>query len=249
MKKNIFNIFCLSWVALFIYLGAWQVGRMHWKEGLIVQVEKYKASNPVEFKIKDFDEKTDLFKKVFMNGKFLHEHEILLAAKYFTAERDKNQLGYHVITPFLTTEGVIIFVNRGWVPEKYKTRESRPDSLYVGNVETTIEGLVRENQGHAPWFMPQNNREKNIWFWIDLPEMMKMLEETTDLKNIKQVLIQQTNLTTNNGFEYPVPIPANIEFYNQHLTYVITWFSLAFVILMMWIIYIKRMSRNNKPKS
>ncbi len=242
MKKIIFNIFCLGWAVLFAYLGAWQVNRMHWKEDLVAQVEKYKSAPPVEFNIKNFDAKNDLFKKIFLNGKFLHEQEMLLSAKYFTAKRKKKELGYHVITPFLNTEGVVVFINRGWVPEQYKTKESRPDSLYVGNVETTFEGIVRENHGKAPWFMPQNMPEKNIWFWIDLPEMIKALESKTKLKNIQPVLIQQTNLTTKNDFKYPVPVPADIEFYNQHMTYVITWFSLSLVILVMMVIY------NWKPK-
>jgi surfeit locus 1 family protein len=240
MKTKIFTAFCLSWAIFFAYLGAWQVERMHWKEQLIAQTEKHKDENPEEFKIDEYDTKRDLFKKIFLNGKFLHENEILLSAKYFSSERDKNELGYHVITPFITTEGVIVFINRGWVPEAYKTRESRPDSLYEGNIETTIEGVMRENQGHAPWYLPQNDRKKNIWFWIDLPEMITMLKDTTELQNIKQVLIQQTNLTTKNNFMYPIPVDANITFYNQHLTYVITWFTLSAVIVIMLLLYLRK---------
>ena len=63
MKKQLFNIFCISWAVFFAYLGFWQVNRMHWKENLIVQVEKYKEANPVEFKIDDFNAENDLFKK------------------------------------------------------------------------------------------------------------------------------------------------------------------------------------------
>lgn len=240
MKNKIFNIFCIAMIILCLKLGFWQINRMHWKENLISQVEKYKNENPVEFKIDDYDAKRDLFKKIFLNGKFLHDHEILLSAKYFTEERDKNELGYHVITPFLTTEGGIVFINRGWIPEKYKTRESRPDSLYEGNIETTIEGVLRENQGHAPWYLPQNNPEKNIWFWIDIPAMIKYLKDTSDLQNIKPVLIQQTNLTTKNDFKYPVPFKSEITFYNQHLTYVITWFTLSIVIIIMWLVYLRK---------
>jgi len=240
MRKILFNIFCLGWVIFFIYLGAWQVERMNWKKGLIKQVEMYKAEDPVQFRIDDFDQKRDLFKKVFLFGKFLHENEILLSAKYFSATQDKNELGYHVITPFITTDGAIVFVNRGWVPEKYKTRESRPDSLYENNVETTIEGVVRESSGQAPWYMPQNMPEKNVWFWIDIPAMIKSLKDKTELQNIRPVLIQQTNLTTKNDFKYPVPISGDIQFYNQHLTYVITWFSMALMTLVMWGIYIRK---------
>jgi surfeit locus 1 family protein len=248
MKRTIFNIICISWAAYFAYLGFWQVERMRWKESLIAQVEKYKEVNPVEFKIEGFDIQNDLFKKVFLNGKFLHGNEMILSAKYRNAEREKKDIGAHILTPFLTTEGVVVFINRGWVPEKYKAKESRPESLYEGNIETVIEGIVRENHGKAPWFMPQNNRATNIWFWIDLPEMVAMLQETTKLKNIQPVLIQQTNLTTKNNFQYPEPISSNIEFYNQHLTYVFTWFALSFVILMMLLIYNRKTKKRQLIK-
>lgn len=244
MKSKIFSIFCISWAIFFAYLGCWQLERMHWKEGLIEQVNKYKDSNPVEFSIEDYDAKKDLFKKVFLYGTFLYDNEIILSAKYRNSDREKQDLGYHIITPFLTTEGVIVFINRGWVPEEYKTRESRPDSLYKGNIETTIEGIVRENHGKAPWFMPQNNPDKDLWFWIDLPQMEKRLKDTTELQNIKPVLIQQTNLTTKNNFKYPEPISANIEFYNQHLAYVGTWFLLSIITICMWIIYLRKNRKN-----
>ena len=240
MKKTIFNIFILATIFGCVYLGVWQLDRMEWKEAIIEQVAMQKAKNPEEFSIKTHNQKEDLYKKVFMSGAYLHDQEILLSAKYFSADRKKKEIGYHVITPFLTTENIIIFLNRGWIPEKFKEQESRPDSLYQTNGDTIIEGLVRENQGQAPWYMPQNTPSKDQWFWIDLPEMQKRLAEKTGKDNIKQVLIQQTNLTTTNGFEYPVTISTDFEFYNQHAMYVLTWFSLAFIILIMWIIYLRK---------
>jgi surfeit locus 1 family protein len=240
MKNKIFHIFCLLTFVGCINLGIWQINRMQWKEALIEQVEKYKNANPELFNFENFDQQKDLFKKVFMNGKFIHEHEFLLSAKYFSENRDKNELGYHVITPFLTTDGVIVFVNRGWIPEKIKQQKDRPDSLYIGNVESNIEGIIRESAGKAPWYMPQNMPEKNVWFWIEIPAMIKYLKDNSDLQNIRPVLIQQTIRTTNNDFKYPITISANLEFYNQHFMYVLTWFSMAGVIFIMWVIYVRK---------
>jgi len=243
MKNTVFNIFCISCVVLFTYLGMWQVDRMRWKQSLIAQTEKYRDAAPVEFSYENYDVKRDLFKKVFFHGKFLHDKEILLTAKYRDGERDKAELGFHVITPYLTTEGIIIFVNRGWIPEKYKIQSTRPQSLYEGNIETAILGMMRENQGNAPWYMPQNLPEKNIWFWIDMPAMIKALQDRYSLENIHSVLVQQTNLTTANNFPYPEPLNDDIVFYNQHLSYVITWFAMALVILVMWLYYMRSRKR------
>lgn len=207
---------------------------MQWKQSLISQVDLYKDYKPTEFRYSEFDQKRDLFKKVFIFGAFQNDFEFLLSAKYLDDSEDKAKLGYHVITPFITTDGDVIFVNRGWIPEDLKDKEKRKDSQIVSLLETPLFGMVRESGGKAPWFMPQNMPEKDIWFWIELPEMIKKLQEKSDLQNIKPVLIQQIVPTALNDFKYPIPISGDIEFYNQHLTYVITWFSLAFVMLGMW---------------
>lgn len=240
MKRLSFNIFVIFTIAFFAYLGVWQVERLRWKESLLWQVEKYEDSDPVEFSIIKHDPVNHLFKKVYIFGKFLHEHEILLSAKYFDSSRDKKQLGYHVVTPFLTTEGVVILINRGWIPEDMKDQKTREDSLISHNMEIPVVGLVRKSSGKAPWFMPQNDPEKNIWFWLDIPEMLKMLEKTTDIQHLKPVLIQQTNVTAYGGFEYPIPISDKIELRNDHLHYAITWFALAFITLGMWYYWLRK---------
>lgn len=239
-KKIAFNLFALLSIIFFVFLGLWQVDRLRWKESLLWQLEKYKDEKPVEFNILNHDPHNHLFKKIYVYGKFLHKHEILLAAKFFSEARDKNKLGYHVLTPFVTTEGVIIMVNRGWIPDDMKDQKTREESLVSHNMEIPVVGLVRKSSGKAPWFMPQNDPEKGIWFWIDLPTMLQTLKENTDLKHLKPVLIQQTNVTTYDGFEYPIPVSEKIKIRNDHMHYAITWFLLAFVTLGMWYFWLKR---------
>lgn len=234
MKKIIFHLFCLFTVLGCATLGVWQIDRLQWKEKLITQVEKYKEQAPEEFSVRTYDPEKDLFKKVYLYGAFLNEHEMLLGAKYLDEERDKATLGYHLITPFLTTEGVVVFVNRGWIPEDMKDQEKRKDSLVTSLIETPLEGMIRESHGKAPWYMPRNMPEKDVWFWIDLPEMEKKVREKGAFSDVRPILIQQIVPTATNGFKYPLPISGKLEFYNQHMTYIITWFSLAFALLGMW---------------
>lgn len=240
MKKHIFNIFILATITGCLVLGLWQIKRLQWKESLINQVAKYENEPPIEFKIAEYNSENDLFKKVMLFGAFLHDYEMLLSAKYKNEDRQKEGLGYHIITPFLTIEGQVVFVNRGWIPEELKDKSKRPDSLYRTNIEIPLQGIIRESKGHAPWYMPQNSPEKNIWFWIELDKMSKKLESESTLKNIQQILIQQTEPTNYNQFKYPEPISGKIEFYNQHFVYAITWFLMAFAIFGMWVYYLKK---------
>ena len=244
MKRKIkfitFNIFILFSIACCIALGLWQVDRMRWKEELIFQVNKYELLNPEEFKFDQYEGKANLFKKVYLYGAFMHDREFLLQAKYFDESRDKKTLGYHVITPFATTENIVVFVNRGWVPEKYKESKNRPESLTPHNLEKPLKAIIRQSHGSAPWYMPQNEPEKNSWFWIDIPEMVKFIKREEGITNVKPILFQQAFTTSIDGFKYPIPISTEIKFYNQHLTYIITWFSLAFVFLAMWYWWLRK---------
>jgi surfeit locus 1 family protein len=252
MKKILFNTFILGSITLFIYLALWQVERLRWKNSLINQLDKYKDTEYVDFDSRSFNQNNDLFKKVNLYGSFLHENEILLHAKYLNSERKKKEIGYHVITPFVTTDGTIVLVNRGWVPEEYKTINDRTESRVQNNIDQPVQGIIRKSKGKAPWFMPKNMPEKDVWFWANIPEIIDRLKATTELENIKPVYVQQTNLTTYNDFQYPIPVSENIEFYNQHLTYVITWFSLAFITALMWFFWLrseekKKSSTLNQP--
>ncbi len=229
MKKKLFNIFCIICACLFASLGYWQVQRMEWKQGLISQAEKYRNAAPVEFTPQGYDAKANLFQKVLLRGRFLNENEMLLSAKYRSVERDKNEMGFHVLTPFRTNAGDVIFINRGWIPEDQKKAKR------TGSGAVVVEGVLRENHGKAPWYMPQNVPHDDVWFWIDIPEMSKRLEEKYQLKNIKPVLVQQVKPVA--GEQYPESLNAGFHFYNQHLTYVITWFSLAGLTLIMLVIY------------
>ncbi|MDX1950125.1 MAG: SURF1 family protein, partial [Rickettsiales bacterium] len=185
LRKKLFHIFCFFMVLTCTILGVWQVERLQWKESLITQVEKYKNEKPEDFEILNFNQEQDLFKKVNIYGAFLHDYEILLSAKYLNESNDKSVLGYHIITPFLLVTGETIFVNRGWIPENLKEKSSRKKSLSDAFIEKPLKVMIRESHGKAPWYMPTNVPQKDIWFWIDLERMKNRLSEKSDLKNIK----------------------------------------------------------------
>jgi surfeit locus 1 family protein len=232
-RKLTFSAFIMFVIIGSISLGIWQMQRLKFKDNLVAQYEKYKAAEPALLNLKDFDQKRDLFKKVKIQGVFLNESEIYLGAKYLSSNRDKSELGYHIITPFKTKRGDVLFVNRGWVPQDKKDPATRPESITKKRTEITA--MIRESQGKAPWFMPQNQPEKNIWFWIDIPAMTKFLNDA-HIKKVQPVLLQEIRSQR----ALPVNVSEEIEFYNQHLTYIWMWFGISLAIFICWIFYIKK---------
>ena len=76
--------------------------------------------------------------------------------------------GFHVFTPLETADGRILFVNRGFVPERLKDPASRAAGQPQGEVEVT--GLLRR-PAEQGWFTPANEPARNLWFWRDLDGM------------------------------------------------------------------------------
>ena len=93
-----------------------------------------------------------------------------------------------------------------------------------------LEGLVRIPYGQAR-FVPNNQPNDNIWFWID----MKAIDA------LSGVTLQQDYYllaSDNSGaFDYPIAYDWQFNIPNNHFQYAITWFCFALITFVMCIIY------------
>lgn len=219
-----FGLFCLAVFLGLIALGTWQLNRLEWKKELIA-VSAENNSLPALTKIPD--DITNLeFRKVSLEGTFINEKEIGIAGKY----RAK-KAGYDLITPFKTSDGKYIFVNRGWVPsdkKSYKSRGEKPKE------SAKIEGYIRTKFKSPLKILPQNQPDKDLWLWMDLSQISEHVK-TKGLSALP-VLIYQT------GWQNPdnhITInTAKIEFMNDHLQYAITWYCLAVITIIMYLVFV-----------
>lgn len=232
-----FSLFCAATIIVLLTLGTWQVQRLQWKDQLIADIEAKKHEEPRLFDSKGFKESQDLYRTVVLKGYFLPEYSLYLSGKYISEKRDKNELGKHVITPFRLENGEIILVNRGWAPTEYMTE--RPEKI----VRQTIHAMVRRSTGTPPWFFPQNQPEKALWLWIDAPLMVKRLKEEYDIA-ARPILLQQVTAPDEekrpSQAQYPVVLSSEIDLYNQHLAYAITWYLIALAVAGMFVFYIRK---------
>jgi surfeit locus 1 family protein len=242
-KKEDKSIYWLAIVPLTTFgLGVWQVYRLKWKTDLIEQIEvnfklppleltseivNYDAfhfhdnntSNNAALKQEDFKkddwrliEEKYKWRRAWIQGEFQHEKEILLGPKTM-----KGMAGYHVITPLKrSSDGLTILVNRGFVPNNLKEQRSRPETLIKGQV--TITGILRDG-GRPSSFTPDNEPDRGIWFWLDIPEMSKRTSASPIL--IDALLDQE------NPKKIPIGGQTTVNLRNNHLSYVFTWFSLS----------------------
>ena len=209
----IISLICFS-------LSIWQVKRLKWKEDLISNIEKAYNSDSININMLNGNLKNFEFKNVYLEGIFINEKSMFLGPRV-----NKNQVGYHLITPFLLKDGRYILTNRGWLKEIIKIKEQKKEYL--------INGILKESD-IKNIFTPKNNMEKNLWFYIST----KQMSEFSEIKLVDNIFV---DLIGSNPNDRLTIINSSIpKIVNNHLQYVITWAILGLLFLVMNYIYSKR---------
>ena len=193
---------------LLVSLGVWQLNRLAWKSELIVYREAQLSvlAVPLSDVVAEIE-----FRRVLVEGTFLHGKEMFLAAT-----RD-GRFGFHLITPLMRTDGSFVLINRGWIPPGMRESWLRAESRTEGLV--TIEGMIRSSPGRGR-FTPENDPAKNYWFWRDYAAMAAFAGVDAPLYMI------EAGPAENPG-GVPIGHDFKVELNNEHLQYVIIWLSLA----------------------
>jgi surfeit locus 1 family protein len=212
-------------VLILLGLGVWQVQRLHWKEGLIAQRDAMVSAPPIAPPGTLADAKANEFRHVADDGVLLNDKEIFLAAA-----SDAGESGYQVLTPLREPGGRTIFVNRGFIPLAVKDPAKRAAGELSGTVH--IAGLLRVPPAAKPtFFLPDNRPDLNLWFWVDLPAMVKAAGVT----DVAPFYIDAD--TTPNPGGWPQGGITRLELPNDHLQYAITWFCLAIALVVIYGLY------------
>jgi len=215
-------LFFICGLGTTLALGTWQVQRLAWKEALIADIATARAAAPLtELPQKPDALKALEFQHVALDGAWLQRYEFHVASRYFRSE-----MGYHIFTPFQIVDGRIVMVNRGWVPTKLKQAASRPGSD-VGD-EARIEGMIRMGSDRN-YFTPPSDAKDNVWFGRDIAEMAASQKLENVIPELSIDLIG-----TQNKALLPVPATGEVALRNDHVSYIVTWYGIAFSILVIF---------------
>jgi surfeit locus 1 family protein len=234
------TLFTVPALALLLYLGWWQVERLQWKADLIEELQIRSAAPAISMPTDSRIMVEDLvFRTVTVTGHYNHAAEMRLLNQV----RD-GLPGINLFTPLTRSDGGgILLVNRGWVPFDWQGTPLE-DQGEVTEVEIT--GVVRVPEP-PNWLTPANEPDKNNWYHADLPEMAR----TAGILAVTDYYIYATDESLTSGEARPLLSPdPNIwtaSLRNNHLTYAITWFSLAGALLIIYVIYHTR--RRGKDES
>ncbi|XP_002126325.5 surfeit locus protein 1-like [Ciona intestinalis] len=217
-------------------LGVWQWRRKAWKSNLVKELERKTTAEPILFPT-DLSELQNLeYRPLIVRGTFDHSKELYIEPRSLI-DRSKNtpidagsmmsiqnkNIGVLVITPFhVTDRGITILINRGFVPKDQK----KPKARIAGQIEEEIEivGLLRHNEKRPP-LSPKNNPIRNHWFYKDLDQM-------GSLTGAEPILLDAVFESSVPGG--PIGGQTRVSLRDEHLSYMITWFSLSAITSYMW---------------
>ncbi len=225
----------LSWfffllvLGMLLALGSWQVQRLQWKEGLIAELETANALEPHDWVSLDAEAPLPLFQRFVLKGQFAEGVEYHVTPRHY-----KGALGYHVFVPFTLADGNIVMVNRGWVPFKQKEPASRPGSDAPKGA-VTLTAQLREGAEHSR-FTPDSQPAKNIWFGRDIAGMKRSMTDFPHADRLRDDMSFDV-VGEEEDAVLPVPSDGKVTLRNDHLQYAITWFSLAFIWIIVFTVY------------
>uniref|UniRef100_A0A224Z9F6 SURF1-like protein n=1 Tax=Rhipicephalus zambeziensis TaxID=60191 RepID=A0A224Z9F6_9ACAR len=219
-------------------LGTWQVKRRKWKLQLIDDLAK-KTTIPAVDLPEDLREMNNMeYRQVRVTGTFDHEREMYVGPRSCIKQEEDSegsqkrrggiisapgQAGYLVITPFKPKDrDYTILVNRGWVPKSALPPQKRLQGQIEG--EVSLVGIVRSPEKRPP-LGPKNQSTGRTWHYKDVELMAQAC-------GAAPVLLDANFESTVEGG--PIGGQTNVTLRNEHLSYIITWYSLSAATTFLW---------------
>lgn len=206
--------------SLFVRLGFWQIQRADEKKKMIVAQKNQEVQKPLPWT--KSQKRPIQYERIILKGTYLPQIFLLDNQHY------QHQFGYDVLSPFELVDGVLIMIDRGWVPGEM-TRQIVPN-IKIPNGLVTLQGSV---------YFPNKNQ------WVLGPALERKGNKTVILERLDTELISQVLQKTvspfiirldkqdTNGFvrEWAtVSMPPQ-----RHLAYALQWFVMALVVLILFV--------------
>jgi surfeit locus 1 family protein len=225
--------------ASLIALGTWQLQRKAWKENLTATLTERLAAPPSALPASaawpSLDQASDEYRRVKFTATFDHGKEALVYAAASAFRPDVTGRGYWIFTPARLADGAVVMVNRGFVPEDRKDTASRAAGEITGPVE--IVGELRWPEART-WFSAADDATHNLWFVRD----PRAMAEAKGISAVAPFYVEQESPVPPGGWPQPGTLVVNLP--NNHLQYVVTWYGLALVLVVVFIVWARSSLRS-----
>lgn len=219
-KRSLIVAWCvLALIAFvgFIALGNWQLDRRVWKLALIERAEARARAEVVAPPSREewaaVAAPSHEYLHVATEGRYLHD------AVTFVQASTGLGVGFWAMVPLQQADGSLVLVNRGFV-EKKATYRAEPDT------PVHLTGLLRLSEPGGSRGR-KNEPENERWFSRDIDAIAQA--RGLPPEKFAPYFID-VDFDPARGNAEPVGGLTIISFYNHHLAYALTWYTLALMI-------------------
>ncbi len=220
-------------LALLVAMGGWQLERLEWKRGRIAEMTQRMAGPAVALPPAPVDAAALRYRPIRLEGRFRHDREL-----YLESRTHLGRVGLYLVTPFELDDGRVVLVDRGWVPPERRPPETRPEGQIGGPtggpVSLTAYLWTGGWKGYE-FLRPENDAAGNVWVWMDLPRMAESVG-LGGLDTVASGYYLVAGPAPNPG-GLPIGRPPGVEMPNNHLGYALTWYALALVLLVIYLLH------------
>jgi surfeit locus 1 family protein len=218
------GVMSVAMVAVLLGLGFWQLDRLAWKQDILARIDRAEGGTAVALTTSPSP-----FAKVRVQGTFRHAQTAYYGADVQLTPAGP-KMGARLIVPIDRAEGPPVLVDRGWVP----LERQRPIAQPQGPV--TVEGYVRLPEARS-WFSPEDDRAARHFYTLD-PAVIGAAVGAANAAPFVVVVLGQRPAEM-----FPMPAQRMPRPPNDHLNYAITWFGLAFILSVIFILYARTVLR------
>lgn len=210
---------CALGVCVLLALGMWQMERLVWKQNLQAEINRIFAGDAVPMALAESD--------------FLGRDKNKMARGHISINLD---MGKAVLMRGKVIDGasavaVVVPAAAPILSQSIMVEMGCAATVDINHVRAqpaqkiNVTGLVRLPQWS--YFTPDNNIEKQSWWRLDATDFerafgQKFYDRFFAFENMNDVMI---------GLR-PCPVTQTLS--NDHLSYAVFWFTMAFVLVVMW---------------
>ncbi|WOH50305.1 SURF1 family protein [Bradyrhizobium sp. sBnM-33] len=229
-----FAVFTLIMVAVFAGLGIWQLQRRVEKHALIARLNERLAAAPealpAQTQWSSLNPAKDEFRRVSFTAVYARLPDAMVYSAGSAVRDDVSGPGTWAFLPAQLADGSTIVVNAGFVQNTMQDRsqQDRATSRLITGQPATLTGYIRFPES-AGTLTPPESAAKRLWFTRDHLAMARALGWGEGGKIVAPFYVDLEQPVPESGI--PKPGPLSVHLKDDHLQYAITWFTLAFAVV------------------
>jgi cytochrome oxidase assembly protein ShyY1 len=234
-----FGTFTLLMVAIFVGLGLWQLQRRVEKHALIAALTERLAAAPVPLppaaQWSALTPDRDEFRRVTFTAIYEPRLDAMVYSSGSAIRSDISGPGTWAFLPARLPDGKTVAVNAGFVPNTMQERavQDRAVAGLITGKPVALTGYIRFPEA-AGILTPDVEHAKRLWFARDHIAMAQALGWDA----VAPFYIDLESPVPPSGIPKPGPLAVHLK--DDHMQYAITWFTLAFAVLIAFGVWWRR---------